>query len=46
MRVIDVSSPFPVAMSDVAVRSASMEVPIQAGSLEVSAQVELVYDLV
>lgn len=46
VRVIDVSSPMPVAMSDAAARSASMEVPIQAGSLEVSAQVELVYDLV
>jgi uncharacterized protein len=45
IRVVDVSVPVPYAADFAAARSATAEIPIQAGSQELTAQVELVYDL-
>lgn len=45
IRVIDQGFPVPVAFSDASARNATAELPIQAGSLDVTSQVELVFDL-
>jgi hypothetical protein len=45
IRVVDQGFPVPVALDMAATRNVTAEVPIQAGSLDVTSQVELVYEL-